>query len=180
MPGDILQIEKHFHRLELKKSKLMTSLSSLSTEIYFKQPTPKRWSIAQVANHLYRSEKLSLAYLTKKMSNPDSIPKFHFKSWGTLVALKVSLYSPFKFKAPSAINMWKDQPIHNPHVLHEKWDASRVALIHFIRQYQPDFGSHLIYKHPVAGRMTMYQTLIFLNDHMNRHLKQMDQIKKLI
>ncbi len=172
------QVNEQFRKLEQKQLKLHWLISSLTEETYFKQPNPKSWSIAQAANHLYMSETLSLAYLKKKLAYPDTIPPFHIKSWGALAALKFAFYSRFKFKAPRAINMWKNQLLLPQAMLEEKWKSNRLALFEIIRLHQNAFGPHLVYKHPFVGRLTMYQMLIFFNAHRNHHLKQIRQIKR--
>ena len=83
----------------------------------------------------------------------------------------------YKWKAPKAINMWEQQTILSPDELDKKWSALRQNLITFLETHQENFGKHLVYRHPYAGRMTMQQMLIFLNDHMAHHVKQ---IKKII
>jgi predicted DNA-binding protein YlxM (UPF0122 family) len=72
--------------------------------------------------------------------------------------------------------MRHQQPVLSYHELSEKWSVSRAALYQFIINNHKAFGTHLAYKHPFAGRMTMYQMLIFLEDHMTHHMKQIEKI----
>jgi hypothetical protein len=166
--------------MELKKERLIQRITALPESSYTSQPSPGRWSVAQVANHLYLSEKLSLAYLKKKLSYPDTVPPFHVKSWGSVLLIKVILSSPFKVKAPKAINMWEEQPILSPAELNEKWSLLRNELISFIQEHEPTFRRHLAFNHPFAGRLTFYQMTIFINDHMAHHIRQIDRILKNI
>jgi uncharacterized damage-inducible protein DinB len=170
-------VQDQFDTLEKKKRELMLLVSSLSPEDYTHQPFPHKWSVAQATNHIFLSETLSFAYLKKKLSYPDTIPSFHPKSWGGVLLVKLVFLMHYKWKAPKAINMWEDQPILSPKELEEKWSALRQELIKFLETHQAAFGKHLVYRHPYAGRMNMQQMLIFLNDHMAHHMKQ---IKKII
>ncbi len=170
--------DERIHKLKQTHDHLIDLVGNLPEELYYHQISPSQWSIAQVSNHLYLSEKLSLAYLKKKITYPDSIPGYHPKSWASLLALKYSLKSPMKFKAPASINMWKDQPILNQKDLRQKWTTLREELFDFIRHHEEDYGTHLIYRHPFTGRMTMSQMLIFLNDHMKHHLRQIHRIQR--
>ncbi len=176
MAGSNHRINHQFHKLELKKDKLMSQISSLPEEIYNQPPIPGSWSVAQAANHIFLSEQLSLAYLKKKLSYPDTVPRFHFKSWVAVLLLKFSLGTPFKVKAPKTIDMWQGQTIYAPSDLDHHWKLLRTALLHFVEEQYPSFGTHLAYNHPFAGRMTMYQMLIFFNDHMAHHMRQIDRI----
>ena len=81
-----------------------------------------------------------------------------------------------KIKAPDSIDMWKIREAMSLEELKTKWDELRKNLISFIEDQYPRFGKHLAFRHPFAGRMTMYQMLIFMNDHMNHHQKQMRKI----
>lgn len=174
------RIELQIRKMENKKLQLIRLLNSLKSEKYNQQPDPKSWSAGQVANHLYLSEKLSLAYLRKKMSYPDTIPPFHIKSWGGILLYKLVFASGIKFKAPKQISMWEIQEVLPADQLDRKWNELRVELFGFLREKYPQFRNRLVYNHPFAGRMTMNQMLIFLNDHIRHHTKQVRRILKKI
>lgn len=180
MSGNSKKIDHQFQKLEKKKQELVDLIRHLPEEMYHKQPSTYQWSIGQAANHLFLSETNSLAYLKKKLSYPDAVPPFHVKSWGAVLFTKFTLWSPYKVKAPRAINMWEQQAVLSPAELERKWNELRTDLISFIRIQQPAMGTHLAFKHPFSGRMTMHQMLIFLNDHMAHHLRQIHRIMKKI
>ncbi len=176
MPGNYKRLERQFQTLEGSKEQLLKFIKALPEDIYLLQPSKESWSIAQAANHIFLSEKLSFAYLRKKLSYPDQVPKFNFKSWGAVLFLKFTLWTPYKAKAPKTINMWEDQVVLSSTELESEWTSLRSEMKSFIRQHYPSFSSHLAYRHPFAGRMTMHQMLIFFNDHMKHHIRQMDKI----
>ncbi len=178
MPGKQDSIHHQFDLLEQKKKALFSKIASLSPAQYFQSPPSGGWSVAQAANHIYLSEQLSMAYIRKKLSYPDTIPKYSPKSWAAVVLLKFALWSPYKAKAPKAINMWEQQAILSVEDLDHNWTTLRNELISFIEKHQSDFGRHLVYRHPYAGRLTMHQMLIFFNDHMAHHLKQIERIMR--
>jgi hypothetical protein len=178
MPGKQDSIHRQFDLLEQKKKALFSKIASLSSQQYLASPSTGGWSVAQAANHVYLSEQLSLAYIRKKLSYPDTIPKYSPTSWAAVLLLKFALWSPYKAKAPKAINMWEQQAILSVDDLDHNWSALRKELITFIEHHQADFGRHLVYRHPYAGRLTMHQMLIFFNDHMAHHLKQIERIMR--
>ncbi len=178
MAIDNQKINIQLERLDQKKQALMDIIRSLPPEMYLLNPDPGTWSVGQVANHLYLSERLSLAYLNKKMSYIDTIPPFSIKSWWALYSVNFILWSPFKIKAPPSINMWKDIEILSPDDLDTKWNMLRKDLAVFITQHQPAFHSHLVFNHPISGRMTMTQMLIFFNHHFAHHLRQIHRVIK--
>ena len=172
MSDKVEEIQIQLKRMDQKKRILMDFIRSLPEEKYRQQPDPKTWSVGQVANHLYLSEKLSLAYLRKKLSYPDTIPGFSIKSWWGLSLVKLVLRTSFKVKAPPKINMWDDQEILSPEELNKNWDQLRKELTSVIMEHMPVFNTHLVYNHPYAGRMTFNQMLIFFNHHIAHHIRQ--------
>jgi len=180
MTGQAKQIHHEFQRLEQKKKDLFTQIASLSDEKYRQQPSPGRWSVAQAANHIYLSEQLSTAYIRKKLSYPDTLLPFQVKSWGGVFLIKLVLWTSYKRKAPVNINMWEQQTILSQADLEQHWSSLRAEMITLIEKHQPAFGSHMVYRHPFAGRMTMRQMLIFFNDHMAHHIKQINRITREI
>ncbi len=158
----------------------MDLIRNLPAQIYYRQPDQKTWSIGQVANHLYLSESLSLAYLKKKLSYPDTIPGFSIKSFWSLFFVNFTLWTPIKVKAPAKINMWDKQEVLSPDELEHKWNAVRKDISDTIMENLPGFKTHLVYRHPYAGRMTMKQMLIFMNHHIAHHLRQARKIIKRI
>lgn len=170
------QIQHQFKKLEDKKEALMSLITPLSNEKYNQQPSPGSWSVAQAANHIFLSEQLSTAYIRKKLSYPDTLLPFQLKSWGAVFLIKLVLWTGYKRKAPVAINMWEQQTILSREDLEQQWSKLRADMITLIEHHQEAFGSHMVYRHPFAGRMTMHQMLIFLNDHMAHHMKQINRI----
>lgn len=180
MPDALKSIHHQFQKMELKKQEIMNLLQSLSPAEYAQQPSPASWSIGQVANHLYLSERNSLAYLKKKLSYPDSVPHYNPKSWGGILLIKLVFFTHYKIKAPESIDTSKVE-INLPfEELKTKWESLRLELISFIEKNQSTFGKYLAFRHPFAGRMTMYQMLIFMNDHIRHHQRQIRRIRRML
>ena len=163
--------------MESKKKSLLDYLRKLPPEIYLKQPDTSSWSIGQASNHLYLSEKLSFAYLKKKLSYPDTIPPYHLKSRWNILKYKL-IFRFVKAKAPKGINMWEDQDVMLPDELDSRWSELRRELYAFLKEKYPLFKTHLVYNHPFAGRLTFKQTLYFFCDHMDHHWKQIRRIER--
>jgi hypothetical protein len=176
MSGPSKQIHDQFEKLELRRKALMNLIAPLSNEKYNQQPSSGSWSVAQAANHIFLSEQLSTAYIRKKLSYPDTLLPFQLKSWGGVYLIKLVLWTGYKRKAPVNINMWEQQTILSQADLDQQWSNLRADLITLIEKHQEAFGSHMVYRHPFAGRMTMHQMLIFFNDHMAHHMKQINRI----
>ena len=170
------KIQKQLDRMDQQKQVLMDLIRTLPDEKYRRQPHRDSWSVGQVANHLYLSESLSLAYLKKKLSYPETIPGFNLKSWWAVFLVKFTLWVNVKVKAPAKIDMWGEQEVLSPEELNQKWNLERKEMQSVISLHLPQFSSHLVYNHPFAGRMTMRQMLIFMNHHFHHHLRQVRRI----
>jgi len=176
MDNRLKAIHHQFNQMELKKQELLVLLQSLPAGQYHTQPDQRTWSVGQVAQHLYMSERNSLAYLKKKLSYPDTVPRFHPKSWGGIGLIKLVFAIGYKIKAPESIDMSKMESIMDLEELKTKWGELRLELISFLERNEPTFGRHMAFRHPFAGRMTMHQMLIFINDHFRHHQQQIKRI----
>lgn len=174
------KILKQVHRMDQQKQKLFKMINALSPEEYLRNPDPYTWSAGQIANHLYLSESLSLSYLKKKLSYPDTLVPYHIKSQWTLFMVNFILWSPFKVKAPAIIDMWSDKEVLTPDELDTRWNSVRTELTTLITAHETKFGNHLVFNHPFGGRMTMTQMLIFFNHHIAHHLRQINRVLKQI
>lgn len=176
LPG---AIAGQFERLERKKNELMHLIRSVPSENYTNQSDNRRWSVGQAANHLYLSEKLSLAYLRKKVKYATGIPPFSWKSKLSMMTYKL-IFKFKKAKAPAQINMWDQQEVLLPDELDKRWDDLREEIKVFVSDQYPVYKNALIFKHPFAGRLSMYQMLVFFGDHIAHHTKQINRIIKNI
>ena len=174
------KIQKQWNRLDRQKQVLMDLIRILPDDEYRHQPQHDSWSVGQVANHLFLTEIFCFEYLKKKLSYPETIPAFSPKSWWALFQVKFSIWAKIKAKAPAKIDMWGDQEVLSPEDLDQKWNLVRTQMQAVISQNLPGYGSHLVFKHPFTGRMTMRQMLIFLNDHFSSHLRNVRQILRKI
>lgn len=172
------KIRKQFERLERRKQKLFELVVPLTDELYRLQPSSTTWSAGQIANHVFLSEGASFAYLKKKMSYPDTIPPYSISSWKAYYLTKFVLSTSIKVKAPPAIDMWVDKSVFPSAELDLKWNQLRSEMKSFIHEHYPQFRSKLVYNHPFAGRMTMLQMLMFFNDHLDHHIRQVKRILK--
>ena len=176
MSDPLPSIQRQLHRLQLQKQNLFGILNALPVEDFFRQPDANRWSIGQIANHLYLSERNSMAYLKKKLSYPDTVPRFHFKSWGGIILIRLVFGLHIRIKAPDSINVWKMDNLLSRDELEQKWNELRQDMKDYLELQVPVFKNKLAYRHPFAGRMSMHQMVMFLNDHFRHHQRQINRV----
>lgn len=174
------RIRHQFERIDRRTKIIFGLLQSVTPDQYHTHPHPGQWTMLQIANHLYLSERSSLLYLRKKMSYPETLPSYSVFSWKTYFMVWLVLNTPKKIKAPAAIDMWTQTKILEPPSLEIKWNELHQELSAFIEEQYPKFGRHLVFNHPFAGRLTMRQMLMFFCDHMDHHIRQMRRVRERV
>lgn len=168
------------HRLNSKLEKLVNSLNGLSHQQLNKQPEPGAWSILQVMQHVMLAEKLSVGYVRKKTSRPETLKKAGFGYFFRYAVLKIFLALPFKFKAPAVVSEDKFPEESNFEKVVAEWKMVRSDLVQLLEGIHPSWQDKEIFKHAVAGRMTLDGMLTFFEDHFDRHLKQIERTAKVV
>jgi len=160
--------------LEELRSALLTRLSAVDSSALNRKPVAGGWSAAQVLAHVITAERLSVLYLRKKIQKPESIPRSGavaaLKSW----ALGLFLKLPVKVSAPARSAEVPESAELSE--LERDWSEVRSELGDFLKGFPPELASRAIYKHPVAGRLNLEQTLRFLVDHLRRHTGQIERV----
>lgn len=167
-----------FAKMEETKSTLLQSLAALAPETLNQKPDPTSWSILQVVAHLTKSEAGTLQYIKKKTQNPSALPKAGLVPWFRIAALVVGIHSPFKFKAPGPIG---DVPETGD--LRERslaWAEVREDWRQFVDAFPASLEDRVIFRHPFVGLLGPAQVMIFLNEHLGNHVRQIARIWKAL
>lgn len=167
-----------FEKMEAKKADLMRGLASLDAETLNRQPEPGAWSILQVIAHLTKSEGGTLQYIKKKTQDPQALPKTGAVSWIRIGALIVGIHSPLKFKAPKAIADVPDRGDFQAASF--AWAEVREDWREFVEGFPAVLNDRMIFRHPFVGLLGPAQTMIFLNEHLGNHIRQIGRIRKTL
>ncbi|MCY7408855.1 MAG: DinB family protein [Chitinophagales bacterium] len=162
-----------FNKMEEARLQLYSRINAADKNLLQRKPKEGKWNTLQIIFHMNSSEEKSVAYISKKILSGNSIPKTGLSSSLKSLLLTIAL-KYFKFKKPA---MLPDPPedLEVKNVL-EKWSETRNQLSQLIISLPEDLIDREIFKHPRAGKMNMYQALKFMDDHVNHHLKQVDQL----
>ena len=171
-----IKIERRLERLEGDWRRLLESVSGVDETRLNEPPAEAKWSIAQILSHLLQSEDLALRYLNKKSQAGAGMEKVRLASWWRLTALVVALRSPLRVRAPAVVatvpeHRGLDDLLEQRKGLLEGWRA-------FIAGYPDELRDRACYRHPYAGRLSLDQCLITLQEHLRHHTKQVARIKE--
>jgi DinB superfamily len=170
-------LETAFEKLERQRSQIINRVKDLPEQQFTTAP-PGKWSIAQILMHLLASERLSVAYMTKKSLGIDTLKDSGLKQSVLSVLLNVSQRIPaLKFKAPKVVveNTPAALPLEE---LISQWDKSRANLKQLLESIPERHSRKLIYKHPIAGMLNVQQAVKFMYEHVHHHSPQIKSLLK--
>jgi hypothetical protein len=165
------KFEKKLDRMDASLTEMITFLDGLSTDKMHHKPNGK-WSPAQVFQHLHDAEIGTKNYLDKKLQAPPSeVPSGGIGGKVRSFMLKRALRSrKNQFKAPEMLAEISENP--NYPELRQSYLNVRKDMRATLEGVETDRAGKAYFKHPRAGRLTISQTLDFLEDHFDRHFEQ--------
>jgi hypothetical protein len=158
------KLEKRFITMESSLNEMIVFLDGLS-EDQLHHKVEGKWSPAQVFQHLHDSEKGTIAYLSKKLQAPISeVPMGGLNSLIRSKLLTKALRSRSnQFRAPKVLSEIRDKPDYT--ALKESYLEVRKEMKQLLSGIDEKQFGRAYFRHPRAGRLTISQTLGFLEDH---------------
>lgn len=164
-------LEKTLAQLDASFNNMLEELEPYPEASLLKKPQEGAWSVVEVMQHLRLAERYSLMYVQRKIEADHPIAAAGFRQQLRLLALRIFLRSPFKFKAPKMVA--KDMfPYETYPELVAGWKQERAELRSFLMSLDPHWLEKEVYKHPLAGRMSLKAMLAFFQEHFDRHREQ--------
>ena len=157
----------------------VNELKSWSADKLTQQPAEGGWCALEVIDHIISSERGTLGYLVKKTSSGwDQIPERTPETDAAAVQLHAALESDGKWGVP--VKFPPPAPDMTLETLAHTWMHSHNDIAHWIGATPDGIAEKLVFKHPIAGRITLEQTLGFLQRHITHHRFQLERIKSAI
>ena len=177
MKQDFQLINTAFNDLDAERVRLLALLQNYSDTALNQVPKEGVWSPLQVLRHIMSSERGSLSYLQKKLSFHPELPKPGLISKLRYWLLRIAIYSPIRFKAPSSVKPTLES--FDLDLLQSEWEEISKDMREYLTDLDPKWYNYLVYNHPIAGRITILQMLSFLKHHLLRHKRQIiDRLPK--
>lgn len=136
---------------------------------------PGRWSINQIIAHLIAGEKLSVAYLQKKILAINEVDNTGIYEEIKMIGLIISQRLPLKFRAPRVVVENTTQTT-DLSLLVKEWDSVREELRQLLEKVNDDQINRRIYKHVRAGKLNIQHALIFFREHIIHHYPQLKRL----
>jgi len=168
------EIENRLLLLARETDVIFTELQSFEDD--FLRKTGRGWSIIQVLSHLNMSESIALEYMKKKMKAGSEMSKVNVVNSLRMWVTRGFLQTGLKWRAPAYIA--------NPNgeyalgEIKSTWETTRSNIRKYVEDYPDDLLNRAVYKHPMAGRLSLLQAVDSLIYHQRHHVHQINRIKK--
>lgn len=170
------RLKSKWDTLELTKSIALEKLKSIPIDRHNVSQEQGKWTPAQVVYHLILGEELTTAYIKLKIQDPSALEKSGIKSGVKSAILNLALKSSMKFKAPEFTAKVSEYISYDE--LENRWDKARKDLKQMVELLPENLWNKNIFKHPIIGRINIFQTLSFLENHIVHHLPQISETRK--
>lgn len=161
--------------LDARLDDLLTQLEQYDRQQLNHRPASDRWSALMVMHHLMLAERGSLAYLRKKLGYQPKLKPAGLGDRLRSLGLTVFLNLPFKFKAPDVV---AEEVLPVESTLEDtavEWWSIRKDLRAFLEELPEEVWKKSVFKHALAGRMSLSGMLKFFEVHFDRHKKQIER-----
>ncbi len=150
----------------------------MSEEQYGFSPAPERWSVAQLVEHLSIVEGNVATLLDKLLgkaeeSNADAAAPDDFEP--VSIEEFVERSRSVKYEAPERIRPTGTLPLADSLA---RLRESRAALYTLRPRVERADGRAIRFPHPAWGPLDLYQWLLFVGAHEDRHLSQIEALKE--
>ncbi len=167
-------LQEKFDELESVLQSTLTYMDTVPSEVLSRDLSEK-WNALEILNHLYISESGTTRYLEKKSQAPaKSVQKGGLNSWVRSKLLQRALNNyQKKYRAPKVVDQVKGELDFQE--LRSKLISNRAELANLLGTITTDSAKRAYFKHPLAGRLNIYQTMDFLIAHFKRHAEQIKE-----
>ncbi len=171
-----LSVERRYNNLVTDFNALLDKCTQLTVEELNTPIAPGKWSIAQILAHINFAFSGPIAYLNHKLKEPEKIPNKNLSTWWRSFSLNIALKSDFKFKAPKGVDIVPDRLQLAD--IQQQWDTEKTELKKILDEFPIELKNKAVFRHPLAGRITLGQTLEFMRHHLMHHERQITRYLK--
>lgn len=163
-----------FDRLEATRKDLVGRLEARDHVVLNRPRADGGWSVVQVLSHVISAESGTRRYISRKMLGGTSLPPAGFTSGARLLALKLAMVSPVRFRAPAITAEVPEEA--DPAAVFAQWDEVREKWRRLLDEFPDEIRDRMVFRHTLVGLMGMDDTLVFLQTHLDHHARQIDRL----
>lgn len=177
IPNEKMERNKMEDILNASFEKFNVIVNNMSDAQLNFRPAPDKWTIAECIEHITLAEIEFPKIIEREMqkpSNPDLRSKINIKDeeiQPKMTSKKWKAKSPEIFKPSNNFTNVKEAII--------AFQNQRNQTIAYIQTTKDDLRNHY-WKHPLTGKIDLYQTLLLMSAHLERHIEQIEIIKSSV
>jgi len=165
-------LDRGLQYLETTKKNIVDATRGLSQAQWNFKPSPFRWSVAQVMEHIAASEDLLRQAAEDQIKKAPAGPDRDLKKTDDKV-LEVIPDRSRKFQAPEQLRP-KNQ-FGSPEAALKHFLESRQRTVELLKN-TPDLRAHVV-DSGLLGKIDAYERILFVGAHSERHTKQLLEVK---
>jgi hypothetical protein len=165
------EISEH---LQQSLAHLENIISHLSQEQWHYKPVDSIWSIAEISEHLEKSEQQLFGLVSDQLIKSDPEPeKVSEVSGKTKVVMDAITSRDHKFKTRPELE--PSGKYQSPQDFLKSFEKLREASIDYATTTEDKLRHHFIPFGPL-GDLDGYQILMFMSGHLERHIQQIEEV----
>lgn len=158
--------------LETTRKNIVDATHGLSEAQWNFKPSPFRWSVAQVMEHIAASEDLLRQMAEEQIQKAPPAPDRDLKKTDDKV-LEVIPDRSRKFQAPEQLR--PRNQFGSPEAALKHFLESRAKTVELLNG-TPDLRAHVV-ESGLLGKIDAYERILFIGAHSERHTKQLLEVK---
>ena len=169
-------LEKKLRRLNEWRAAWLDRIQAMPPDKLVAKPRPGKWSILEIIEHLAVSERVVFQDLPDPSLLVEHPRRLEHRFRYLLVV--VFLRSPIPIQMPSQSLAPKGG--RSLSECRRLWNENQEWLLAYVRQLDAEGLRRAVFEHPAAGPLTVGQ-MIYLNQiHIDRHVRQVESIQRLL
>jgi hypothetical protein len=168
-------LDERLRRIEDKRAALLSRVEPMAEEALCARLRPGKWTIQEIIEHLILAEEDVLIDF-------DGLNTLHaqarrFRDSISYVVVMFVLTYDIPVKAPSTAMLPTGGFCLDE--LRERWEENHGRLRQYLVGLDSAAARRAIFRHPVAGPLTVHQALRMLEVHLDRHTRQIQALERL-
>lgn len=165
-------LDRGLQYLETTKKNIVDATRGLSEAQWNFKPSPFKWSVAQVIEHIAASEDLLRQIAESQIKTAPPVPDRDLKKTDDAVLSVVPDRSK-KFQAPEQLR--PRNQFGTPGAALKHFLESRAKTVELLKS-TPDLRAHVV-DSGLLGKIDAFERILFIAAHSERHTKQLLEVK---
>lgn len=161
--------------LERTRTLMLAAIAGVSEAQAQKKPAPDRWSVLECVEHLALTERGIFAAMQANLKAPEASEAERAKTKGK--AEMLGQFMPDRSrKATAPVEVAPRGEFKTLAAARAAFEAARKATIDFVATTDLPLHAHVT-KHFAFGELDVYQWFVLMAGHVERHTKQINEVK---